>query len=248
VTRKDGCGFAALGGRRSDFPLETDPETNQVLISGMGELHLDIIVDRMRREFGVEANVGNPQVSYRETITGTAEAEYKYAKQSGGRGQYGHCSLRVEPLESGKGFEFADEVKGGVIPKEYIPAIEKGVREALLSGTVAGYPMVDVKCAVFYGSYHEVDSSEIAFKLAAIFAFKDACQKARPVLLEPIMKVEITTPEEYMGNIIGDLSSKRGQVEEMSDRTNIKAVKAKVPLAEMWLCDVAPLDVPGPSN
>lgn len=231
---KMGVALQRLAEEDPTFRVETDPETNQVLISGMGELHLDIIVDRMRREFGVEANVGNPQVSYRETIMGTAEAEYKYAKQSGGRGQYGHCSLRVEPLESGKGFEFADEVKGGVIPKEYIPAIEKGVREALLSGTVAGYPMVDVKCAVFYGSYHEVDSSEIAFKLAAIFAFKDACQKARPVLLEPIMKVEITTPEEYMGNIIGDLSSKRGQVEEMSDRTNIKAVKAKVPLAEMF--------------
>ncbi|MFZ4631857.1 MAG: elongation factor G [Patescibacteria group bacterium] len=231
---KMGVALQRLAEEDPTFRVETDAETNQVLISGMGELHLEIIVDRMRREFGVEANVGNPQVSYRETITKTAEAEHKYVKQSGGRGQYGHCALRVEPLESGKGIEFADEVKGGVIPREYIPAIEKGFKEAVLSGTVAGYPMVDVKAAVFYGSYHEVDSSEIAFKLAAIHAFRDACQKAGPVLLEPIMKVEVTTPEEYMGNIIGDLSSKRGQIEEMSDRANIKVVKAKVPLAEMF--------------
>jgi len=231
---KMGVALQRLAEEDPTFRVESDPETNQVLISGMGELHLDIIVDRMRREFGVEANVGNPQVSYRETITKIAEAEHKYVKQSGGRGQYGHCALRVEPLESGKGIEFADEVKGGVIPREYIPAIEKGFKEAVLSGTVAGYPMVDVKAAVFYGSYHEVDSSEIAFKLAAIHAFRDACQKAGPILLEPIMKVEVTTPEEYMGNIIGDLSSKRGQIEEMSDRANIKVVKAKVPLAEMF--------------
>jgi elongation factor G len=231
---KMGVALQRLAEEDPTFRVETDSETNQVLISGMGELHLEIIVDRMKREFGVEANVGNPQVSYRETITKTAEAEHKYVKQSGGRGQYGHCSLRVEPLEAGKGFEFVDEVKGGIIPREYIPAIEKGVKEAFLSGTVAGYPMVDVKTAVFYGSYHEVDSSEIAFKMAAIFAFKEACQKAGPILLEPIMKVEVTTPEEYMGNIIGDLSSKRGQIEEMSDRANIKVVKAKVPLAEMF--------------
>ncbi len=231
---KMGVALQRLAEEDPTFRVETDPETNQVLISGMGELHLEIIVDRMKREFGVEANVGNPQVSYRETITKIAEAEHKYVKQSGGRGQYGHCSLRVEPLESGKGFEFADEVKGGVIPREFIPAIEKGVKEAILSGTVAGYPMVDVKAAVFYGSYHEVDSSEIAFKLAAIFAFKEACQKAGPILLEPIMKIEVTTPEEYMGNIIGDLSSKRGQIEEMSDRANIKVVKAKAPLSEMF--------------
>ncbi len=231
---KMGVALQRLAEEDPTFRVETDPETNQVLISGMGELHLEIIVDRMKREFGVEANVGNPQVSYRETITKTAEAEHKYVKQSGGKGQYGHCALRVEPLETGKGFEFADEVKGGVIPREFIPAIEKGVKEAILSGIVAGYPMVDVKAAVYYGSYHEVDSSEIAFKLAAIFAFKEACQKAGAILLEPIMKVEVTTPEEYMGNIIGDLSSKRGQIEEMSDRANIKVVKAKVPLAEMF--------------
>jgi len=231
---KMGVALQRLAEEDPTFRVETDQENGQVLISGMGELHLEIIVDRMRREFGVEANVGNPQVSYRETITKVAEAEHKYVKQSGGKGQYGHCSLRVEPLEQGKGFEFADEVKGGIIPREFIPAIEKGVKEAFLSGTVAGYPMVDVKTAVFYGSYHEVDSSEIAFKMAAIFAFRDACQKAGPVLLEPIMKVEVTTPEDYMGNIIGDLSSKRGQIEEMSDRANIKVVKAKVPLAEMF--------------
>lgn len=231
---KMGVALQRLAEEDPTFRVETDPETNQVLISGMGELHLEIIVDRMKREFGVEANVGNPQVSYRETITKMAEAEHKYVKQSGGKGQYGHCALRVEPLEAGKGFEFADEVKGGVIPREFIPAIEKGVKEAILSGTVAGYPMVDVRAAVYYGSYHEVDSSEIAFKLAAIFAFKEACQKAGAILLEPIMKVEVTTPEEYMGNIIGDLSSKRGQIEEMSDRSNIKVVKAKVPLSEMF--------------
>jgi len=231
---KMGVALQRLAEEDPTFRVETDEETNQVLISGMGELHLEIIVDRMKREFGVEANVGNPQVSYRETITKVAEAEHKYAKQSGGRGQYGHCSLRVEPMEQGQGYEFKDEIKGGIIPKEYIPAIEKGVKEALTSGILAGYPMVDVRAAVFYGSYHEVDSSEIAFKMAAIFAFKEACQKAGPVLLEPIMKVEVITPEEYMGNIIGDLNSKRGHIEEMSDRANVKVVKSKVPLAEMF--------------
>ena len=232
---KMGVALQRLAEEDPTFRVETDEETNQVLISGMGELHLDIIVDRMRREFGVEANVGNPQVSYRETITKQSEAEHKYAKQSGGRGQYGHCSLRIEPLvDSDKNFEFVDEVKGGIIPKEYIPAIEKGVKEAILSGSLAGFPMVNIKASVFFGSYHEVDSSEIAFKMAAIFAFRDACAKAGPVLLEPVMKVEITTPEEYMGNVIGDLNSKRGQIEEMTDRANVKLVHAKVPLAEMF--------------
>jgi elongation factor G len=231
---KMGVALNRLAEEDPTFRVETDEETNQVLISGMGELHLEIIIDRMKREFGVEANVGNPQVSYRETIRGKAEAEHKYIKQSGGRGQYGHCSLRVEPLEVGGGFEFVDEIKGGIIPREYIPAIEKGVKEAVQGGVLAGYPMVDVKVSLFYGSYHEVDSSEIAFKMAAIFAFKEACQKAGAVLLEPIMKVEVTTPEEYMGNIMGDLNSKRGQIEEMSDRTNVKVVRAKVPLAEMF--------------
>jgi len=231
---KMGVALQRLAEEDPTFRVETDEETNQVLISGMGELHLEIIVDRMKREFGVEANVGRPQVSYRETITKTAEAEHKYIKQSGGRGQYGHCSLRVEPLTAGTGSEFADEVKGGIIPREFIPAIEKGVKEAMTTGVVAGYPVVDVKTAVFYGSYHEVDSSEIAFKMAAIFAFKEACQKAGPVLLEPVMKVEVLTPEDYMGSIIGDLNAKRGQIEEMVDRANIKVVHAKVPLAEMF--------------
>lgn len=232
---KMGVALSRLAEEDPTFRVETDEETNQVLISGMGELHLDIIVDRMKREFGVEANVGNPQVSYRETITQTAEAEHKYAKQSGGRGQYGHCRLRVEPAGAGNGYEFIDEVKGGVIPKEFIPAIEKGVKEAMQSGVVAGYPMVDVKVAVYDGSYHEVDSSEVAFKMAGIFAYKEACQKAKPILLEPMMKVEVTTPEDYMGNIIGDLNAKRGQIEEMIDRPNkIKAIQAKVPLSEMF--------------
>jgi elongation factor G len=231
---KMGMALARLAEEDPTFRVEIDEETNQVLISGMGELHLEIIIDRMKREFGVEANVGNPQVSYRETITATAEAEHKYIKQSGGRGQYGHCSLRVEPLEKGQGYEFVDEIKGGIIPREYIPAIEKGVKEAIQGGVLVGYPMIDVKVALFYGSYHEVDSSEIAFKMAAIFAFKEACQKAGLILLEPIMKVEVTTPEEYMGNIMGDLNSKRGQIEEMFDRVNIKVIRAKVPLAEMF--------------
>ena len=216
------------------FRVETDEETNQTLISGMGELHLDVIVDRMKREFKVEANIGKPQVSYRETIKQLAEAEGKYIKQSGGRGQYGHCYIRVEKQEEGVGNEFVDAVKGGVIPKEYIPAVEKGVKEATEQGVLAGYPMVDIKTTVYDGTYHEVDSSEVAFKMAAIFGFKDACRKASPILLEPIMSVEIVTPEEYMGNIVGDLNSKRGQIGQMVDRGNAKVVDAKVPLAEMF--------------
>jgi elongation factor G len=233
---KMGVALARLAEEDPTFRVETDEETSQTLISGMGELHLEIIVDRMKREFGVEANVGKPQVSYRETIRDKAEAQGKYVKQSGGRGQYGDCWLRVEPFqEEGKSFMFADEVKGGAIPREYIPAIEKGIKEALTSGVLAGYPMVDLKVTVFDGSYHEVDSSELAFKMAAIFGFKDAVQKAKPVLLEPVMKVEVTTPEDYMGNIIGDLNAKRGQIDEMVDRPNgIKLIRAKVPLAEMF--------------
>jgi len=233
---KMGVALARLAEEDPTFRVETDEETSQTLISGMGELHLEIIVDRMKREFGVEANVGKPQVSYRETIREKAEAQGKYVKQSGGRGQYGDCWLRVEPFqEEGKSFMFVDEVKGGSVPREYIPAIEKGVKEALTSGVLAGYPMVDLKVTVFDGSYHEVDSSELAFKMAAIFGFKDAVQKAKPVLLEPVMKVEVITPEEYMGNIIGDLNAKRGQIDEMTDRpNNIKLVRAKVPLAEMF--------------
>ncbi len=231
---KMGVALQKLAEEDPTFRIETDEETNQTLISGMGELHLDVIIDRMKREFNVEANIGQPQVSYRETIREIAQAEYKYAKQSGGKGQYGHCYLRVEPNEEGKGFEFLDEVKGGSIPREYIPAIEKGVKDAMNNGILASYPMVDVKVAVFDGSYHEVDSSELAFKMAAIFAFKDACKKAKPVLLEPVMKVEVTTPEDYMGNIIGDLNARRGQIGDMTDRANIKVVDAKVPLSEMF--------------
>ncbi|MFA4834184.1 MAG: elongation factor G [Patescibacteria group bacterium] len=231
---KMGAALRRLAEEDPTFRMETDEETNQTLISGMGELHLDIIVDRMKREFGVEANVGAPQVSYRETIKETAEAQGKYIKQSGGRGQYGDCWLRVEPQPEGVGFEFVDEVKGGAIPREFIPAIGKGVKEALEQGVVAGYPMVNIKVAVYDGSYHDVDSSEAAFKMAGIFAFREACRKAKPVLLEPIMKVEVVTPEEYMGNIVGDLNSKRGQIDQLTNRGTAKIILAKVPLAEMF--------------
>jgi len=216
------------------FRIHTDEETLQTIISGMGELHLDIIVDRMKREFKVEANVGNPQVAYKEAIKSSAEAEGKYIKQSGGRGQYGHCYLRVEPNEHGKGLEFIDEVKGGVIPREYLPAIEKGVKDAVTRGILAGYQIVDIKVTCFDGSYHEVDSSEIAFKMAAIMAFQAACRKANPVIMEPIMKVEVLTPEQYMGEVIGDLNAKRGQIQEMTDRGMMKVVRAMVPLASMF--------------
>lgn len=231
---KMGMALAKLAEEDPTFSVRSDEETMQTIIGGMGELHLDIIVDRMKREFKVEANVGQPQVAYRETIKQSAEAEGKYIKQSGGRGQYGHCWLRVEPNEAGKGFEFLDEVKGGSIPREFIPAIEKGVKEALDKGVSAGYPIVDVKVAVFDGSYHEVDSSEAAFKIAGSMAFQDACRKASPIILEPIMKVESVTPEEFMGEVIGDLNSKRAQIEEMGDRANIKFIRALVPLAEMF--------------
>lgn len=216
------------------FKVHTDENTLQTIISGMGELHLDIIVDRMKREFKVEANVGNPQVAYKETIRAVAEAEGKYVKQSGGRGQYGHCWLKVEPQADGQGFEFVDEVKGGVVPREFIPAIEKGVKEALTRGIQAGYPVVDIKVTCFDGSYHEVDSSEAAFKMAGSMAFQAACNKARPVILEPIMKVEVITPEQFMGDVIGDLNAKRGQIQEMTDRAQMKVVKAMVPLASMF--------------
>jgi len=231
---KMGVALSKLAEEDPTFRVETDEETNQTLISGMGELHLDVLIDRMKREFNVEANVGQPQVSYRETIKETAEAEHKYVKQSGGKGQYGHCYLRVESNEEGAGFEFVNEIKGGSIPQEFIPAIEKGVKEAMNNGILAGYPMVDIKVAVFDGSYHDVDSSELAFKMASIFAFKDACQKAKPVLLEPVMKVEVVTSEEYMGNIIGDLNARRGQIGDMVDRANTKVIDAKVPLSEMF--------------
>ncbi|MCK5211658.1 elongation factor G [Candidatus Parcubacteria bacterium] len=231
---KMGMALQKLAEEDPTFRVETDEETNQVLISGMGELHLDIIVDRMKREFKVEANVGKPQVSYRETIKEKSEAEGKYIKQSGGRGQYGHCYLRVEPQEAGEGSEFVNEIKGGSIPREYIPAVEKGIKEALEQGVLAGYPMVDIKSTVYDGSFHEVDSSEMAFKMAAILGFKEACRKGKAVLLEPVMKVEVVTPEEYMGNIMGDLNSKRGQIGQMIDRANAKVIDAMVPLAEMF--------------
>jgi elongation factor G len=231
---KMGMALAKLAEEDPTFRVRSDEEVNQTLISGMGELHLDIIVDRMKREFGVEANVGQPQVAYRETIKDTAEAEGKYVKQSGGRGQYGHCWLKVESSGQGKGYEFVDAVKGGSIPREYIPAINKGVKEATEKGILAGYPMVDIKVTVFEGSYHEVDSSEAAFKVAGSMAFQDAARRAKPIILEPIMKVDVITPEQFMGDCIGDLNSKRGQIGEMTDRGQVKVISAQVPLSNMF--------------
>ncbi len=220
------------------FQVRTDEDTGQNIISGMGELHLDILIDRMKREFKVEANTGKPQVAYRETIRQMAEAEGKFVKQSGGRGQYGHCWLRVEPSEEGKGFIFENEIKGGAIPQEYIPSVEKGVVEALNTGVLAGYPVVDVKVTLYDGSYHDVDSSEAAFKVAGSMALKAALQKAKPVILEPIMKVEITTPEEFMGDVVGDINAKRGQIDEMIDKgegkSALKIIQAHVPLASLF--------------
>ncbi len=216
------------------FRVHTDEETGQTIISGMGELHLEIIVDRMKREFKVDAEVGQPQVAYRETIKTPVEQEYKYAKQTGGRGQYGHVFIRLEPQEPGKGYEFVNQITGGVIPKEYIPAVDKGIQEAMQNGVVAGYPVVDVKATLYDGSYHEVDSSEMAFKIAGSMAFKEAAKKANPVLLEPIMKVEVEVPEEYMGDVIGDINRRRGHVSSMEDRAGNKIVTAMVPLAEMF--------------
>ena len=216
------------------FRVRTDEETGQTIISGMGELHLEIIVDRLKREFKVEVNVGKPQVAYRETIKGKAQAEGKYIKQTGGRGQYGHVLIEIEPLGRGKGFEFVDKIVGGKIPKEYIPAVQKGIEEALLKGVSFGYPMVDIKVSLYDGSYHEVDSSEMAFKIAGSIAFKDAAEKAGVELLEPIMSIEIITPEEYMGDVIGDLNSRRGRVKELSDRSGSKIITGEVPLAEMF--------------
>ncbi|MFH1366900.1 MAG: elongation factor G [Patescibacteria group bacterium] len=231
---KMGFALAKLMQEDPTFKVKSDEEINQTIISGMGELHLEILVDRMKREFKVEANVGQPQVAYKETITQTAEAEGKYIKQSGGRGQYGHCFLRVEKQKGNKGFEFVDEVKGGTIPKEYILPIQKGVKEALDNGVLAGYPMVDIKVTVFDGTYHEVDSSEAAFKIAGSMALQAAAKKAKPILLEPIMKVEVVTPEKFMGDIIGDLNSKRAHIKNMRDRGNSKIIDADVPLATMF--------------
>lgn len=231
---KMGIALAKLSEEDPTFQMKTDEETNQMIIAGMGELHLEVIVDRMKREFKVEANVGRPQVAYKETITRSAEAEAKYIRQSGGRGQYGHCVVRVEPLERGGGFEFVNEVKGGNIPQEYIPAIGKGAKEALTRGIVANYPIVDLKYIVLDGTYHDVDSSEAAFKIAGSMALQEAAKKAAPVLLEPIMKVEVVTPEGFMGDVIGDLNSKRATIQEMRDRGNMKVIDAEVPLAEMF--------------
>jgi elongation factor G len=231
---KMGIALSKLVEEDPTFKVRTDEETMQTLIGGMGELHLEILVERMKREFKVECNVGKPQVAYKETIKAKAEAEGKYIRQSGGRGQYGHCWIRVEPKNRGEGFEFVDEIRGGVIPKEYITPIHKGIKEALDKGVIAGYPMIDVLAAVYDGSFHEVDSSEAAFKIAGSMAVQEACRRANPILLEPIMKVEVVTPEQNMGDIIGNLNSKRGQIDEMRDRGQMKVIDAKVPLAEMF--------------
>ena len=230
---KMGVALAKLAEEDPTFKTYTDHETGQTIISGMGELHLDIIVDRMKREFKVEANVGAPQVSYRETISVPAEVEGKFVRQSGGRGQYGHCVVNFEP-NPGKGFEFVDEIVGGVIPREYIPAVEKGLRNALDNGNLAGYPTIDIKARLTFGSYHDVDSSQIAFEVAAGMAFKASKEKCAPVLLEPVTLVEVTVPEEYVGNVIGDLSTRRGRIDGQEQRGNVQAVRAFVPLAEMF--------------
>ena len=230
---KMGTALSKLAEEDPTFKVTTNQETGQTLISGMGELHLEIIVDRMKSEFKVEANVGKPQVAYRETINGATDVEEKYAKQSGGRGQYGHVKMKVE-ANHGKGYEFINEITGGAIPREYIPAVDKGIQEALEAGVVAGYPVQDIKVTLYDGSYHEVDSSEMAFKIAGSMAIKKGLRAANPVLLEPIFKVEVTTPEEYMGDVIGDLNSRRGQVSGMTDRNNAKIIDAEVPLSQMF--------------
>jgi elongation factor G len=233
---KMGIALQRLAAEDPSFRVKTDEESGQTLIAGMGELHLEIIVDRMKREFGVEANVGKPQVAYRETIRKTVEeAEGKFVRQSGGKGQYGHVVLKIEPNEMGKGIEFVDAIKGGVVPREFIPAVEKGINEAVTQGVLAGYPVVDVKVTLHFGSYHDVDSNELAFKMAAIFGFKEGCRKAGPVILEPMMSVEVETPEDYAGTVMGDLSSRRGMVQGMEDIVGGgKAIKAEVPLSEMF--------------
>jgi len=226
--------LARLSQEDPSFRVSFDEETGQTIISGMGELHLEIIVDRLLREFKVSANVGKPQVAYKETIRASAKAEGRFVRQSGGRGQYGHVYIEIEPAEAGKGFEFVNRIVGGTIPKEYIPAVEKGIREALDSGVLAGYPVVDVRATLYDGSYHEVDSSEMAFKIAGSMAFKEAAKRARPVLLEPIMSVEVVTPEEYMGDVMGDLNSRRGKIQSMEKRGNAQVIRATVPLSEMF--------------
>jgi len=231
---KMGTALSKLAQEDPSFRVHTDDESGQVIISGMGELHLEIIVDRMKREFNVEANVGAPQVAYRETIRKSVEQEGKFVRQSGGRGQYGHVWLRIEPQEAGAGYEFVNEIVGGVVPKEYIPAVDKGVQEQLKSGVLAGYPMLDVKVSIFDGSYHDVDSNEMAFKIAGSMCFREGARKASPVLLEPIMKVEVATPEEYMGDVVGDINRRRGIIQGMQDTPSGKTVSCEVPLSEMF--------------
>ncbi|WPL16727.1 Elongation factor G [Thiorhodovibrio winogradskyi] len=231
---KMGIALSKLAQEDPSFRVRSDEESGQTIISGMGELHLEIIVDRMKREFGVEANVGAPQVSYRETIRKTVEQETKFARQSGGRGQYGHVYLRIEPQEPGAGYEFVNEIVGGVVPKEYIPAVDKGIQEAMTNGILAGFPMVDIKVSLYDGSYHEVDSSEMAFKIAGSMGLKEGAAKAKPVLLEPIMKVEVVTPEENMGDVMGDMNSRRGMIQGMEDAPSGKIIRAEVPLASMF--------------
>ena len=231
---KMGVALQKLAKEDPSFRVSSDEESGQTIIAGMGELHLDIIVDRMRREFKVEANVGAPRVAYRETIRATVEQEGKFVRQSGGRGQYGHVWLRIEPLESGKGYEFSNEIVGGVVPREYIPAVDKGVKEQMQNGVIAGYPVVDVKVALYDGSYHDVDSSEMAFKIAGSMAFKEGARKAKPVLLEPIMKVEVVTPDDYMGDVNGDLNRRRGLLQGMDESPAGKIIRAEVPLSEMF--------------
>ncbi|MCR9142381.1 MAG: elongation factor G [bacterium] len=231
---KLGTALARLSDEDPTFRVKSDHETGQTIISGMGELHLEIIVDRLRREFKVEANVGKPQVAYRETIRDAVESEGKYIKQTGGRGQYGHAMLRIAPNEAGGGYEFKNATVGGSIPREYIPAVDRGCQESMLNGVVAGYPMVDVKVEVYDGSYHDVDSNEMAFKIAGSMAFRDGCKKARPVLLEPVMSVEVVTPEDYMGDVVGDLNRRRGRIGSMEQRGNARVVSSEVPLAEMF--------------
>ncbi len=231
---KLGVALGKLAQEDPSFRVTTDQESGQTIISGMGELHLEIIIDRLKREFNVDANIGKPQVAYRETITQQVEQEYKYAKQTGGRGQFGHVHIRLEPCKPGAGYEFVDEIKGGVVPREYIPSVDKGIQEAMQTGVLAGYPVVDVKATLFFGSFHDVDSSEHAFKAAGIQAFREGCRKAGPQLLEPLMAVEVVSPEEYMGNVNGDISSRRGMIHEMEDSPSGKVIKAEVPLSEMF--------------
>jgi len=231
---KMGASLKKLQDEDPTFRMETDQESGETILSGMGELHLDIIIDRLKREFNIETNVGRPQVSYRETIERNSEVECKYVKQTGGKGQYGHVKLRIEPKERGTGFEFINEIKGGVIPREYIPAVEKGIKEAMEKGVVAGYPLIDMRVTLYDGSFHEVDSSELAFKIAGSMALQDGAKKSGAYILEPIMKLEVVIPPEFLGDVIGDLSSRRGQIDETVDRPSVKAVYAKIPLSEMF--------------